>query len=488
MARTQKPISGVVTTGIYCRAGCPGQPKRSNVQRYASPVAAEAAGFRPCLRCRPDRLPPSQPANGAPEPVQRALVLLGEGTLDEANEEDLARQVGLSGRQLRRLFLQHVGATPALVARSRRAHFARRLLDETDLSVTGITYAAGFSSVRQMNRVMAEVFRFKPTELRARRSQRDRLVTDGGLPLRTPYSKPFSFAAQLSFLEARAVQGIEGISNGTYRRTISTCGHPGMVEVSDAGDGAHLLIAAHLPTFNALIEDVARVRRIFGLDQPVADAIPQLATDPILGPMIDARPGLRLIGPWDRFETAVRIVLSQQISLRGARTILSRLVATFGEPVAGLGDGLTHLFPTAGRLARASESQIATLGMPAARAATIRHLARAYVSERLPLDGAALLDAFVDQVTALPGMGPWTAHCIALRAAGYLDAFPSEDLGLRRAYARATGMSAAVAPAQLHECAEGWRPYRGLAAMYLWASLLDDGTAQKDARDGLAPS
>jgi AraC family transcriptional regulator of adaptative response / DNA-3-methyladenine glycosylase II len=471
MTEGARPISGVVTTGIYCRAGCPASPHQHNVTRYASPVAAEAAGFRPCLRCRPDRLPPAYSAEGAPGAVQHALLLIGEGGLDEADEEQLGRRVGLSGRQLRRLFLQHIGATPSFVARSRRAHFARRLLDETDLTVTDIAFAAGFSSVRQMNRVMLDSFRFTPTALRAKRRERDRLVTDGGLPLRAPYEGNFSFETMLAFLGARAVPGMEAIDDTSYRRTISACGHPGVIEVRDAGDGRHLLVLAHLPTFNSLIDDIARVRRIFGLDQPAADAIPSLRKDPMLRGAIAAAPGLRLAGAWDRFETAVRIVVSQQISLRGARTILGRIVETFGTPVPGLRDlGLSHIFPTAERLARASEEKLAGLGMPAARAATIKGLARAYASEALSLEPSSGLDQLVEHLKALPGIGTWTAQCIALRAAGHLDAFPADDLGLRRTAGRLAGRDGPMAAPELLERAEAWRPYRGLAAMHLWAA------------------
>jgi AraC family transcriptional regulator of adaptative response / DNA-3-methyladenine glycosylase II len=434
-------------------------------------VAAEAAGFRPCLRCRPDRLPPSYAGNGAPDPVHRAVLLISEGALDESTEDVLGQRIGLSGRQLRRLFVQHLGATPSFVARSRRAHFARRLLDESDLSVTEVAFAAGFNSIRQMNRAMLDTFRFPPTELRAKRRERDRLVADGGLPLRTPYAGPFSFGDMLGFLAARTVPGIDAVDGTTYRRTITTCGHPGMIEVSDLGDRRHLLVLAHLPTYNALIDDVSRVRRIFGLDGPAADRLPALANDALLSPLVAARPGLRVCGAWDRFETAVRIIVSQQISLRGARTILGRLVDAFGTPVPGLNAlGLTHTFPSAERLASASERQIGELGMPSARAATIRSFARAYASEQISLEPSTALDDLVDQLRSLPGVGEWTAQCIAMRATGHLDAFPAADLGLRRAAARQLGRES-VSAAELEERAEAWRPYRGLAAMHLWASL-----------------
>ncbi len=464
-------LSAVVTTGIYCRAGCPGQPHRENVVRYRSPVAAEAAGFRPCLRCRPDRLPPTYATNGAPDPVQRAVLLISEGALDESTEDALGDRIGLSGRQLRRLFIDHLGATPSFVARSRRAHFARRLLDESDLSVTEIAFAAGFNSTRQMNRAMLDTFRFTPTELRAKRRERDRLVADGGLPLRTPYDGSFSFGEMLRFLAARAVPGVDTVDATTYRRTITTCGYPGMIEVSDLGDRRHLLVLAHLPTMNALIDDVGRTRRIFGLDQPAADRIPALADDELLAPLIAARPGLRVAGAWDRFETAVRIIVNQQISLRGACTLLGRLVRAFGTPVPGLDAlGMTHTFPTAERLAAASERQIAALGMPSARATTIRSFARAYASEEISLEPCTGLSTLVEQLESLPGVGAWTAQCIAMRATGHLDAFPAGDLGLRRAAARALARDA-ISAAELEGRAEAWRPYRALAAMHLWAAL-----------------
>ena len=470
MSTRTASLSCVVTTGIYCRAGCPALPKRENVTRRRSSVAAEAAGFRPCLRCRPDRLAQTYFINGAPDPVQRAILLIGEGALDSSTEDVLGHRIGLSGRQLRRLFVEHVGATPSFVARSRRAHFARRLLDESDLSVTEIAFAAGFNSSRQLNRAMLDTFRFTPTDLRAKRRESDRLVADGGLPLRTPYDGAFSFHQMLRFAETRAVSGIEAVDASTYRRTITTCGHPGVLEVSDAGYRKHLLVLAHLPTYNALIDDIARVRRLFGLDLPAADRLPALASDALLGPLIAQRPGLRLAGGWDRFETAVRIIVSQQISLRGARTILGRMVEAFGSRVPGLGAlGLTHTFPAAERLASVAEARIADLGMPSARAASIRSFARAYASEQISLEPSASLDSLVQQLESLPGIGAWTAQCIAMRAAGHIDAFPAQDLGLRKSAARLLGRES-ISAAELDGLAEAWRPYRGLAAMHLWAA------------------
>ncbi|MEX2247222.1 MAG: AlkA N-terminal domain-containing protein [Dehalococcoidia bacterium] len=468
MVTQTKPISAVRTTGIYCRDGCSATPLRRNTMHYPSGVAAEAAGYRPCLRCRPDRLPAAISGNGVAL-VERALLLIAEGALDDETEDALAGQLGVTARHLRRIFEDHVGATPAFVARSRRAHFARRLLDESDLPVLDIAYAAGFASVRQMNRVMQSVFRFSPRELRAKRRDADRLVADGGLCLRMPYASPFSFDDMLAYLRPRAIPGVEHVGDRAYHRTISAHGDPGAIEISDAGDGRHLLVVAHLPTMQSLIDDVARCRRVFGLDRHPAGGTP-LADDSMLRGLVAARPGLRVPGAWDPFEVSIRILLGQQISVPAATTLAGRLVQSLGTPVRGLGAlSLTHLIPPATRIAEASLDRLRKIGLPEARAESIRAFARAYAADRLRFDAAVELPAILDALQELPGVGPWTAHMIALRAAGQPDAFPAGDLGLRRAAARLTGRDT-VSAAELEELSEAWRPHRSLAAMHLWAS------------------
>ena len=464
-------ISAVTTTGIYCRAGCPGRPKRSNVLGFGSSVAAEAAGFRPCLRCRPDRLPALSTVDGGPDVIEPALLLISEGALDGGREEDLAGRLNISPRQLRRLFVQHVGATPSFVGRSRRAHFARRLLDESDMSMTRIALAAGFSSVRQMNRVVQETFHLTPSALRSKRFRSDRLVADGGLPLRLPYDGPLAFDAMLAYLRPRAIPGVEAVGPDTYRRTISTCGSPGAIELRDAGDGRHLLLLAHLPTFDALIEDVARSRRIFALDHNPEIWLARLMREPLLTPLIAATPGLRPPGAWDRFEVAVRVIIGQAISVAAATTLAGRLVEALGTPVPGLSNlGLSHLFPPAQQLADVPLSKLTATGLTEQRAIAIRALAAAYAAGRITLDATTPLDEFVRALCELPGIGPWTAQFIALRAAGDLDAFPVDDLGLKRAFAN-LGEEAR----ELADAAHLWRPYRAVAAMHLWRSLSADG-------------
>jgi AraC family transcriptional regulator of adaptative response / DNA-3-methyladenine glycosylase II len=438
------------------------------VTLYSSPIAAEAQGYRPCLRCRPDRLPPFS-AHGE-SIVARAVRMISDGALDSCTEVELAARLATSERHLRRMFLAELGATPDFIARSRRAHFARRLLDETDLSMPVIASASGFRSVRQMNRVMMQTFRFTPTELRAKRGRVDRMVADGGMRLRIPFAGPNAFQSTLRYLGARAIPGVESASGDTYRRTVIACGYPGVVEIAPADTG-HLLVTAHLPSLASLIDAVARVRRMAGLDQP-PEAATRLKGDPMLRPLVMRRPGLRVPGAWDAFEVAVRIIIGQQISVRGASTITGRIAEGFGVPVGGIeGFGLTHVFPTAERMAGLRHDQLRDVGLTPSRAETVRSFSRAYVDGRVPLDGSRTLDDVLRALIELPGIGPWSANLIAMRAAACLDAFPAEDLGLRKAAAALLAREAPLSARELDERAEAWRPYRGVAAMYLWSAL-----------------
>jgi AraC family transcriptional regulator of adaptative response / DNA-3-methyladenine glycosylase II len=456
-----EPFTAVITTGIYCRPGCKGNPLARNTKPYTYAAAAEAAGFRPCLRCRPDRVPVPGWID-APELVCRAMRAIADGVLDQANEDELAEQLGVSARHLRRLFEQHIGATPSEVARSKRAHFARRLLDDTDLTMTEISAAAGFNSVRQMNRVMKDVFKFTPQELRARRLARDRLVTDGGLELRIPYRPPLAWDAMLQFLAPRAVPGVEAIDleTGTYRRTVRQSGEPAVVEVWNEPDRGALRLRAHLPDYSGLVHLVGGVRRLFDLDADpdVIDAA--LARDKVLRPLVRARRGLRVPGTMDRFELGVRAVLGQQVSVAGATTLAGRLVEKYGRPVPGLAPlGLTHLFPAARTIACVD---IREIGLPAARADAIQAFAAATTADRLPAESDGL-ESTVAGLCELAGFGPWTANYIAMRAYGQRDAFPASDLGLRKALntenAKATEARVAT-----------FSPWRAYAAMHLWCT------------------
>jgi AraC family transcriptional regulator of adaptative response / DNA-3-methyladenine glycosylase II len=367
--------------------------------------------------------------------------------------------------------------TPDALARSARAHFARRLLDDTDLTVTEVAFAAGFGSLRQINRVSREIFRASPRTLRARRRASDRLVADGGLSLRLPFHGALDWRGMLAYFAARAIPGVEHVSGDTYRRTIVIDGDPGVLELS-AGGEHHLLLRAHLPHWEELIHVVGRARRIASLDFDLDEPAAQLADDSTIGPLLRRRPGLRPPGTWDPFETGVRAILGQQITLAGANTIAARLIERLGNPVTGLSQlGLSHTFPSPETLATADLSGI---GLTRARVAAVVSFARAVAHDAVRLDRSISLNRLVASLTALDGLGPWTAQYLALRL-GEPDACPITDLGLQRALPR-------HAAAALAEVAERWRPWRALATTHLW---LAEGSkhnryAQADAARGAA--
>jgi AraC family transcriptional regulator, regulatory protein of adaptative response / DNA-3-methyladenine glycosylase II len=452
-------FGAVVTTGIYCRPGCSASPRAENVRRFALAAAAEAAGYRACLRCRPYRWPHSATWS-APELVCRAVRLILDGALDKGTEAELGERLGISARHLRRLFVTHLGVTPDGLARSARVHFARRLLDDTDLTITEIAFAVGFGSLRQFNRACQEVFRESPRGLRARRRKADRLVADGGLLLRLPFRGPLDWTALLTYFAARAIQGVEHVTESTYRRTIVIGGDPGVLELAPNGDN-ELLLRAHLPHWEELVHLVQRARRIASLDFDLDEASRQLVRDPIIGPLLSVRPGLRPPGTWDPFETGVRAIIGQQVKLAGASTIAGRLVERLGTPVPGLEKlGLSYTFPSPATLV---EADLSGLGLTTPRAEAIRAFAQAVIHDQIRLDRSISLDRFVAAITAVDGLGSWTAQYLALRL-GEPDACPTTDLALKRALPRHDPNTAAT----LSTLAERWRPWRALAATHLW--------------------
>lgn len=453
-------FSAVVTTGIYCRPGCSARPNPENVRTFDAAAAAEASGFRACMRCRPYRKPHAF-ASTAPDLVCRAVHMIVSGALDDATEDQLAARLGVSARHLRRLFGEHVGATPDQLARSRRAHFARRLLDDTDLTVTEIAFASGFGSVRQLNRACVEIFHAAPRDLRARRRRADRLVADGGLVLRLPFAGPLGWERMLAYFVGRAIPGVEAVQDGVYRRTIVVDGHPGILEIAQ-GDADHLVLRAHLPRWEGLIHIVERARRIFALDAPAEEAVAHLRDDPVVGRLVTASPGMRVPGTWDPFESGIRAIIGQQVSVAGATTVTGRLVERLGTPVPGLGAfGLRYTFPPAETIAT---GDLTALGLPGTRAEAIRRFAAAVAAGDVRLDRSIGLHELVEAIVSIRGLGPWTAQYIALRL-GERDAFPTDDLGLRRAVATQAG-----AGTSLESVAARWSPWRATAAVHLWTA------------------
>jgi AraC family transcriptional regulator of adaptative response / DNA-3-methyladenine glycosylase II len=462
-------FTAVRTTGIYCRPICPAPtPRPENCFFLPSAAAAQAAGFRPCLRCRPEISPKLTQSFEGGAVVSRALRLIGEGALDETSLESLAGRVGVTERHLRRLFLQHLGASPSTVAQTRRILFAKQLLDETRLPVTEVGLAAGFNSLRRFNEVILKTYQRSPRELRRGREDETAGKQPSLTTLKLPYSQPLNWPAMAAFLQGRATAGVEEVGPDFYRRTIRLDGQPGLVEVRYLPGQAYLLAGIHFPKVTALGQIVERLRRIFDLGTNSLEIEAHLSRDPYLEKFVAALPGLRVPGAWDKFELAVRAILGQQVSVPAATTLAGRLVEKYGEPLtleglAGPVGRLRYIFPQPESLAGAD---ISSLGMPKARAAAISSLAAAVAANPRLLEEAASLEESIRQLSELPGIGPWTAQYIAMRALREPDAFPASDLGLLRAMQPENGK---LTPAQLEKRAESWRPWRAYAALYLWS-------------------
>ena len=463
----------VTSTGVYCRPICPSRfAKRSHVRFFGTTAAAEAAGFRPCLRCRPEAAPGTPAWLGTAAVVRRALRLIDEGALDEDSVDALAARLGLGSRHLLRLFGRHVGASPIAVAQTRRLHFAVCLLEETSLPITEIALAAGFGSCRRFNDAFRKAYRRSPRELRSARRQGAGSGASDEVVLRLAYRPPYDFPHLKEFLARRALAGVERVDAAGYARTLACPGGHALLAVRAlAGEDALELRVAGAPA-TALLPLAQRARRVFDLAGDPARIGAELAADPLIGPLVAQRPGVRIPGAWDPFECAVRAVLGQQVSVAAGRTFAARLVERSGEPLRGGGAGLTHLFPTPARVARAN---LEGLGITAARAAALKSLARAVLERRL--DFSAAPADVVAALGALPGIGPWTAQYVALRSLGEPDALPYGDWVLRRMAAPAG--EAMLSARELEERARRWRPWRGYATVHLWRAAAE--------RDGRAP-
>jgi AraC family transcriptional regulator of adaptative response / DNA-3-methyladenine glycosylase II len=465
---------GVASTGIYCRPICPARtPKKENCRFFPSAAAAQQAGFRPCLRCRPEISPDAAAWRGTSNTVSRALALIAEGAIDgEASVARLADRLGVGERQLRRLFEKHLGVPPVAVAQTRRVLFAKQLIQDTRLPMTEIAQAAGFGSIRRFNATFRALYRRAPRELR-RRSAGARDATS--VTLKLGYRAPYDWESILGFLAARAIDGVERVTDRSYARTIEIDGARGSVHVVP---GKTCLVATiRLPQVKPLLAVVGRLRRLFDLDADVEAIGAHLSGDPGLAALVAKRPGLRTPGAWCSFELAIRAILGQQITVTGARKLAGKLTAMAG---ARVGEGvtgdphLTHIFPDPARVA---EADLANLGMPKARIAALQTLARAAVADPALLELAGSYEETIARLLALPGFGPWTAQYWALRALRDSDAFPAADVALLRSPAVAAD-GKRLSPEKLLARAEAWRPWRAYAAQHLWAA---DGDARKSA-------
>ncbi len=379
--------------------------------------------------------------------------------------EELSDRLGMGSRQLRRLFARHLGASPLAITRTRRVHFARRLIDDTALPMSDVAFAAGFNSVRQFNDSIRQTFGEPPTVLR-KASQRQRPEPMAGqMALRLPYRPPFDWDGILAFLEMRAIPGVEAVGPEGYRRVIEIDGGVGFIDVGHDPEHAQLILRLRISSSMEIARCVERTRRLFDLGANPQQIASDLSRDPALRARLEARPGVRVPGAWDPFELAVRAVLGQQVSVRGATTLSGRLVRSFGKPIDSAAIPLlTHAFPRPEVLA---EADVASIGLPETRATAIRELARRVAGGELEFSGAGNAEAVMQRMREIPGIGDWTAQYVAMRALADSDAFPSADLGLIRALSHGKQR---LTPMALRKRAEAWRPWRAYAAMCLWGS------------------
>ena len=466
-------FTAVTSTGIYCRPSCPAiTPKRENVRFYKTAAAAQDAGFRACKRCRPDAAPGSPEWNVRADVTGRAMRLIADGTVDREGVDGLARRLGYEQRHVRRVLTTELGVGPLALARAQRAQTARILIETTKLPISDIAFAAGFSSIRQFNATILEVFDTPPTLLRERAARRRTQVPSGVIRLRLPYRPPIDAARILAYLAVRAIPGVEEGTDEGYKRTILLPNGPGRLALRPLPGFVECDL--ELDDLRDVATAVQRCRRLLDLDADPSAVSDYLAGDPVLGPLARACPGRRSPGHVDGNELAIRAVLGQQVSVAAARKLGARLTAEYGKPLAAPSGSLTHLFPDAATIAAANPE---ALPMPRARARSLIGLAAELASGEISLHPGADRAAETARLLALPGIGPWTASYIRMRALSDPDAFLPADVGVLRALKRLGTPGGAVGPAGAVALADSWRPWRSYAVHHLWA-ILEQQTPQ----------
>ena len=459
---------GVIGSRVYCRPICPAPTaKEKNCRYFPSAAAAAEAGFRPCLRCRPESCPGTPAWMGTSSTVSRALRLIDESGLEDG-VESLAERLGVGSRHLRRLFVRHLGATPMAVAQTRRLHFAKKLIDETQLPMREIALASGFGSIRRFNAGIRTVYHRTPTQIRRLAHQK---IDHPGhhYRFRLHFRPPYHWQGMLDFLAARATPGVESVDGLTYRRTISANGCAGYFEVVPERGHDALLAGIEFPDPQSLFYIVERIRAMFDLNADWSVLVETLGGDPLLATVMRSDPGLRVPGSWNGFELAVRAILGQQVTVKGATSLAGRIASAYGKPFTGP-SGLTHIFPTADVLGKA---KLESVGLTGARAETIRALSRAVAKGDIRFEGVVNSEEFLRKLCAIPGIGKWTAQYVAMRALGEPDAFPSSDLGLLKALSLDNAREA-------EKRSQPWRPWRAYAAMYLWRKLAHGPVASRE--------
>ncbi|MFI5242193.1 MAG: AlkA N-terminal domain-containing protein [Gemmatimonadales bacterium] len=454
---------GVTSTGIYCRPVCTARtPKAANCRFFDSAATAEKAKFRPCLRCRPELAPGNAPVDDAHRIASLIAQRIDEGMLDDgAGIETIATQFGWSSRQIRRMVSKELGVSPIELVLTRRLLLAKQLLTETTMPIIGVAFASGFSSVRRFNDAFGTRYGMPPTRFRKATNDDAAASAADSFTLQLGYRSPFDWAQLLGFLTARAMEGVEAVNDGGYLRTIRLGAQTGWIRVTDAPKKRALqveLTHSLTPVLPALL---GRLRQLFDLSARPDIIGAQLEQDPLLAQAVARHPGLRVPGAFDGFELAVRAILGQQVTVKAATTIAGRFAAAFGDAIETPHAGLSHLAPSSARIAAASVDEIASVGIIQTRARSIIALAQEMESGRLSLEPGAAPEATMAQLVALPGIGAWTAHYIAMRALRWPDAFPKEDIALRNALGGVTA-------ARAEELSQPWRPWRSYALLHLW--------------------
>jgi AraC family transcriptional regulator of adaptative response / DNA-3-methyladenine glycosylase II len=458
---------GVTSTGIYCRPICTARtPKAANCRFFASAEAAEKAHFRPCLRCRPELAPGNAPVDDARRIAGLIAYRIEEGMLDDgAGIEQIAARFGWSSRHIRRIVQKELGVSPIELVLTRRLLLAKQLLTETNLPISDVAFASGFASLRRFNDAFSTRYGMPPTRFRK--------ATDGltapaaltdTLTLQLSYRPPFDWTGMLAFLGARALAGCESISDGAYLRTVQLGGHSGWIRVHHVPERRALMVELTRSLTPVLPALLGRLRNLFDLSARPDIIAAHLAQDVLLTDAVTRNPGLRVPGTFDGFELAVRAILGQQITVRAATTLAGRFSETFGGAIETPFEGLSRLCPTAERLAGTALEELASLGIIRSRARSIIAIAQAIASGRVRLEPGAEPDDAVERLVAIPGIGPWTAQYIAMRALRWPDAFPSQDVALR---SRLGGMT----PRQAEQRSQPWRPWRSYALLHVWQSL-----------------
>lgn len=453
---------GVKTTGIYCRPVCPAKtPKEQNCNFFSNTAAAEQAGFRPCLRCRPELAPGYAPIDATRRMANLiADSLVQYSSTDGFSLESLAHEFNLSSRQVRRIIHNEFGVSPLELITSKRLLLAKKLLTETTLPVTQLAYASGFSSLRRFNAAFLLHYKMSPSQLRKNISQH-LSAESTTLQLQLNYRLPYAFANMLNFLNNRAIRGAESVIDNSYLRTVQIAKHSGWIKVQNNSEKNCLELTLSTSLVPVLSTLLLRLRSIFDLNARPDLIMDCLSGDPLLADIILKYPGLRVPGAFDQFEISVRAILGQQITVKAATTLASRFLTAFGTPVETPFAELNYLFPSAKRIACVTVDEIAALGIIQSRAKSIIILAQEIASGRLKLDSGADHEMAMTQLVCIPGIGKWTAHYIAMRALRYPDAFPKEDVILRKNLGGVTAK-------QAEELSQKWRPWRSYATLYLW--------------------